>query len=330
MIDKLIADDVKKKIVRDLTSFFLHKHYCENDDEALIAYFEAPFSWFGAAEHEYAADLETTANTFRQFAGKVPLCNISDEHYDVLLVAPDVFLCTGRLWIATDPSTNIYLRVHQRITALFRWTETGFRCHHIHISNPYSEMVESDIGFPTKFSRETYTYLQEQIDSQKKNIEHQTNILRRMSFEDSLTGLCNRNKFNQILDSWQDEHSSPLGLACFDLNGLKKMNDRLGHSAGDNLLRQAADYLRQAFGEAAFRIGGDEFVIIDDTHDEAGFRSLVLSVHRDMELHGISSSVGISWRASACNIRKQFDEADRRMYEEKKKFYLIRGNDRRK
>ena len=151
-----------------------------------------------------------------------------------------------------------------------------------------------------------------------------------MSFEDSLTGLCNRNKFNQILDSWQDEHSSPLGLACFDLNGLKKMNDRLGHSAGDNLLRQAADYLRQAFGEAAFRIGGDEFVIIDDTHDEAGFRSLVLSVHRDMELHGISSSVGISWRASACNIRKQFDEADRRMYEEKKKFYLIRGNDRRK
>lgn len=42
MIDKLIADDVKKKIVRDLTSFFLHKHYCENDDEALIAYFEAP------------------------------------------------------------------------------------------------------------------------------------------------------------------------------------------------------------------------------------------------------------------------------------------------
>lgn len=132
-----------------LTSHLMHKHYCENDVEGILAWFDDRFLWFDAGEGEYAAGTETVKAIFRQFAGKVPKCNISDEQYDAISIAPGVFLCTGRLWIATDPSTNVYLRVHQRVAMAYRTVEGELRCCHIHISNPYIEMMEGDVGFPT-------------------------------------------------------------------------------------------------------------------------------------------------------------------------------------
>ena len=125
-----------------LTSHLMHKHYCENDVEGILAWFDDLFLWFGAGEGEYAAGTEAVKAIFRQFVGKVPRCNISGEHYDAITIAPGVFLCTGRLWIATDPSTNVYLRVHQRVAMAYRAVEGELRCCHIHISNPYAEMME--------------------------------------------------------------------------------------------------------------------------------------------------------------------------------------------
>ena len=147
--------DEKKKIqaVKDATSFLLHKHYCENDVEAIIQLFDDKLSWIGAAEHEYDIGAEKISGIFRQFACMVPKCNIRDEEYHVIDISPDVYLCTGRAWISTDPSTNIYLCVHQRITAAFRWVDGSPRCCHIHTSNPYSEMTEEDVGFPTQMGQ---------------------------------------------------------------------------------------------------------------------------------------------------------------------------------
>ncbi|WP_294520325.1 nuclear transport factor 2 family protein [uncultured Pseudoflavonifractor sp.] len=219
-----------------LTSLMVHKHYCKNDVEAIIALMDRDIVWLGTAENEYAAGLDTVAEIFRRFAGQVPRCNVSGETYSTLPLGADAWLCAGRMWIATDPSTGISLRVHQRITTVFRRTDRGLRCCHIHISNPYEEMVEDDVGFPVKMARQSYQYLQEQIEAQKKQIAAQTAALRRMSFEDALTGVYNRNKFSQVADS--RAAFSRLGVACFDLNGLKEANDHLGHSAGDELLRR--------------------------------------------------------------------------------------------
>lgn len=70
-----------------LTSHLMHKHYCENDVEGILAWFDDRFLWFGAGEEEYAAGTETVKAIFRQFAGKVPKCNISDEQYDAISIA---------------------------------------------------------------------------------------------------------------------------------------------------------------------------------------------------------------------------------------------------
>ena len=69
----------------------------------------------------------------------------------------------------------------------------------------------------------------------------------------------------------RDTSETVLGIACFDLNGLKEVNDDRGHSAGDALICRAAEQLRQIFEDRVYRTGGDEFVIVDTQMDETSF-----------------------------------------------------------
>lgn len=325
-----ISTEDKKQKVMELTSHMLHKHYCENDLESFFPIMDDRLSWFGAGENEYAVGTKRVIGIFRQFAGMIPKCNITDEHYDAIEITPEVYLCTGRVWVTTDPSMNIFLQVHQRVSMLYRWVGTEFRCCHIHLSNPYVEMAEEDIGFPMQMAAQSYEYLKQCIDDQKKQIAAQTALLERMSFEDALTGLFNRNKFNHILSNYKGENKTSLGVAYFDMNGLKGINDRLGHIAGDGAIRQAANHINKAFCGKAFRIGGDEFVVIDEEMDENTFQAAVSSVCKSIEQDGLSSSVGICWRGCNCNIQEQFDKADKLMYQDKSRFYCAQGKDRRK
>lgn len=180
---------IEEKVIA-LTSFITHKYYCENDVESIISLLDRDVVWLGTAEHEYAAGLETVAGIFRRFAGQVPKCDISGEEYSTLSLGPDACLCAGRLWIATAPSTGISLRVHQRITTAFRQTEQGLRCCHIHVSNPYEEMVDDDVGFPVKLARQSYQYLQEQIEAQKRQIAAQTATLQRSGLPHRRRRVC--------------------------------------------------------------------------------------------------------------------------------------------
>lgn len=320
------GDRTRCRMVREITSRILHKHYCENNVEAIVSTFSDTFSWIGAAEHEYAVGGDRVRGIFRQFAGKVPKCNISDEHYDVLELAEDIYLCSGMFYVATDPGTGIFLRVHQRITILFRWEGESPRCCHIHISNPYTEMNDKDVGFPTQMASESRKYVQEEVRTKTMALEKQARFLERKSYEDSLTGIYNRSKFNQIRNA---SFKGPLGVAFFDLNGLKQVNDLYGHAAGDELIRKTVQCIDGFFRNKCYRIGGDEIIVADDSSDEATFRRNVELARRCIEHTRGSVSIGISWRDEAC-FDEQFHEADRAMYDEKKRFYRLKEHDRRR
>ena len=152
--------------------------------------------------------------------------------------------------------------------------------------------------------------------------------LERMSFEDSLTGLYNRTKFNHELQEGHGEGLSSLGVAYFDINGLKATNDRYGHKAGDDLICRAAGHVNHSFAGRTYRIGGDEFVAIAPDLSREDFERKVASIMEHLRNDGIEIAVGLSWRGEDCSVMEQFDEADKRMYEDKAAFY--RTHDRRK
>jgi len=98
-------------------------------------------------------------------------------------------------------------------------------------------------------------------------IETLTAEVYKLAALDQLTGLYNRRSGEQRLAeeiSRAVRHGRPLTLLVLDVDGLKQINDRLGHAAGDLLLRGFADRLQRAIrgSDLAVRIGGDEFMVL--------------------------------------------------------------------
>ncbi|QNM05334.1 GGDEF domain-containing protein [Qiania dongpingensis] len=143
---------------------------------------------------------------------------------------------------------------------------------------------------------------------------------------DRLTGLLNRNQYNRDLESVYREPKA-YGILYFDLNNLKEANDRFNHSEGDALLRRLADSIRTALCEDRFgyRLGGDEFLIV-----WAGCSKEELNRCRDDILRELrqrdegqrlvcSVAVGDAWNGCTKDLEQLVLEADKRMYEEKRR-----------
>jgi diguanylate cyclase (GGDEF)-like protein len=128
---------------------------------------------------------------------------------------------------------------------------------------------------------------QPKIDSQGKfhgyrgwakdiSVEYQRKIAdSRLAEFDSLTGLYNRHRMNRRLESMLAAFKAAkrtCALMMLDLDRFKQVNDTMGHQAGDNLLRQVAERLRNIIGERGEigRLGGDEFQIIIPDVDDRG------------------------------------------------------------
>ena len=145
--------------------------------------------------------------------------------------------------------------------------------------------------------------------------------LQYMSYRDMLTFLFNRNKYIEVLDSHQGKILENVGTAYIDLNGLKQINDSQGHEAGDAFIQNAARVLSRVFPDKVYRIGGDEFVIIQSSIEELEFHNRINRLQEYMKQDQISISIGFLWKASCENLEDMLKEADHRMYEAKKAYY---------
>lgn len=147
-----------------------------------------------------------------------------------------------------------------------------------------------------------------------------------ISYHDDLTGLYNRSYYNKLCSTLSPFH--PGGVFVIDVDGLKAVNDTHGHSAGDALIRAAANTLQKTFREndAAIRMGGDEFVVIVEGCDKQQAEALIRRLHRNISevdpLQGgkLSMSIGYSVTESKEeSLEKIVHQADDKMYEQKRR-----------
>ena len=156
--------------------------------------------------------------------------------------------------------------------------------------------------------------------------------LEELSQIDTLTGTLNRRAMQNRMKELEMRGNKPFGVVNIDLNGLKVVNDREGHEAGDKLLVQAGELLRKVFyQEDIFRTGGDEFVIITSGIDQETFYRKVKRLRNDVEKNSrVSFAVGEFWSEGGQDIKDVFRFADERMYADKKSFYENHPDLRRK
>lgn len=145
--------------------------------------------------------------------------------------------------------------------------------------------------------------------------------LEKLSYRDMLTGLYNRNRYIERLEAYKQVQDQQIGAIYIDLNGLKKVNDEQGHRAGDELIVRAAGTIAGIFAEDAYRVGGDEFVVILLDVSREDFARKTEQLRRQMQENSVDASIGGVWQASTENLEDLLRLADENMYREKKRYY---------
>lgn len=145
--------------------------------------------------------------------------------------------------------------------------------------------------------------------------------LEKLSYRDMLTGLYNRNRYIERLEAYKQVQDQQIGAIYIDLNGLKKVNDEQGHRAGDEMIVRAAGTIAGIFAEDAYRVGGDEFVVILLDVSREDFARKTEQLRRQMQENGVDASIGGVWQASTENLENLLRRADENMYREKKRYY---------
>lgn len=144
-----------------------------------------------------------------------------------------------------------------------------------------------------------------------------TEVGSRLAYIDYLTNIYNRNALERDLNKRQEKEGAYYFMA--DLNGLKLVNDTIGHSAGDKLLQGFARLLADAAGDdgRAYRQGGDEFAVLYDKEAEI----FVQDLEKLCRSYNESSAVPISYAIGYCPLTDEGfrDVADQMMYEDKRR-----------
>ena len=158
---------------------------------------------------------------------------------------------------------------------------------------------------------------------------------------DDLTGLLNRYSYSLALNNYADAGALPEDFAVYtvDINDLKQTNDTLGHEAGDELIRGAAECIGKAFGSAAgiYRTGGDEFVILSRATKTEHMQEDLDRLQRETDAWTGSAGQKLSLAAGGAlagdhpglNAEELVRISDLAMYERKAEYYKAVGRDRR-
>jgi diguanylate cyclase (GGDEF)-like protein len=181
-----------------------------------------------------------------------------------------------------------------------------------------------------------YASLEQKVAERTLALEEANQRLAQLSITDALTGLANRRRFNEVLDSeWQKARRSgeSIGLALIDIDHFKLYNDHYGHQGGDACLRLVANAMKDALrasGDLIARYGGEEFVLLLPNTGLAGtavvaerVRAAIAGLqqpHLQSSHRTVTVSVGVTARMpSLQDTPEQFIEtADVALYEAKR------------
>ena len=183
--------------------------------------------------------------------------------------------------------------------------------------------AEAELKKTNKKLEEIIRELHEAQNQLRENNEK----LRYLGLHDVLTGVYNRNCFEEEMRCIQNGGGYPVSIMVCDLDGLKYANDSFGHDDGDQLLIAAADVLKKSFRESDViaRIGGDEFAVILPNTDADVAQELFGRIRYAIDKYNmapsqfpLSISIGVSTSLKEKeNLNEVFKRADHNMYREK-------------
>jgi len=271
------------------------------------------------------------------------LLQANSEMRAVLQTFPDLLLWVGADGIVHQYKTGQIADLNIDIKALPG--RSIYDCGFPGIGNDFREAIQTvhtthephNIEFPLDITGENRSYearllpvLQDLVLIIIRDIterKHLVEQLRYLSTNDALTSLYNRTRFNNEIRILDDLPFQATGFILSDVDGLKFVNDTLGHQSGDRLLINIANILKLTVPDCNLlaRIGGDEFAIIYHSCSREGLEAICERIRQQIVIYNdnnvslpLSVSIGFALRGEEhLSIMDLFKDADNNMYREK-------------
>ncbi len=262
------------------------------------------------------------------------LTYISDTFYKIAKIDPQSLLgrkfsdivvdyahklCFKEIYINMIPKTKLKFDVY--IDELERW-------YLINIFTDKSNNEDSVIIYyadvtDVKNNMQNQETEYDEVQSRIVNLDDRI----RLYYKDSLTGLYNKNYFEEELSRLDTKRQLPISLIMGDINGLKLINDAFGHGMGDGALKKAAEIMTDSFREEDIisRTGGDEFIVLlpkttEETAQKIVERIKMKCENSSLDYIKISISFGVATKTDESeDIQKILKKAEDRMYFKKLK-----------
>ena len=232
------------------------------------------------------------------------------------------------------------------LIALFISIKTLMR----HIVRPITELTKAasriskgELNVDLHYSsNDEIGQLSNSIKRMSSELQEYLSYIHKQAYTDAMTEVGNKASYMDYIKHLElkiHEGMADFLLIIFDVNGLKKINDTMGHESGDILISDAASVLKKAFGEEhIYRIGGDEFIIIRENTEEdevnsliANYRKCLVDFNSHVHEYGkeLSISFGYAFFKPGNDYKTVFQNADAAMYRNKEAYYSGK-NDRRR
>ncbi len=156
------------------------------------------------------------------------------------------------------------------------------------------------------------------------------NKLMELSYKDALTKLGNRFALTEYVQ--QMDRTQSVAVVYCDVTGLKQVNDTQGHEAGDKLILDACECLKQVFDDSClFRIGGDELLAVCPNITQADADALAAQLREATRKHSVNLAIGsVRLEAMGNDLFHAIMEAEQLMYADKAEYYKTSGIERRR
>jgi diguanylate cyclase (GGDEF)-like protein len=192
----------------------------------------------------------------------------------------------------------------------------------------YDMLLETLLGFATVMV--VMEDLRYEVEETNRELIATRDRLEALARIDPLTEAFNRHAFYSLTESKKDNPLTTISgcVVVIDIDNLKPINDKLGHTAGDSAIREVATSLRSVIraGDMLFRWGGDEFLILLFNTNQESVQQRLAELILDLEIKPTTASLapiplmfsfGIASFSEMAEIERAIDLADTRMYEYK-------------
>ena len=265
----------------------------------------------------------------------LPICWLSSSGlvspsitYSFLLLIMINYLMTGYERILTN---IFFLLLNIGLIALY-----SLHPEYFNEMTPQEQMLDWFINIPLVFSFSALLLIsfERAYEQERNRSEEAAILLKNRAQTDPLTGLYNRDHLQEIWNLLQDSHkrkSESLSLIMIDIDYFKKYNDSYGHNQGDTCLREFSRILESnavRSRDFAYRIGGEEFLLILSNTDSDGARTVAARIQKDLEKAAIphkestvgnylTVSTGITTSTEINDLTRLLEEADQALYQSK-------------